>query len=129
MRTLQVAVLTATVLALAVGGPVATVVHARPPAANPMHLTSPIRGTVENVSANSVTIVSDKGPNGTFSIEPGTKILRDGKAIMATQLFKGDSVRITFTVVKGLMLANEIIVGSPPSDADSGGGKRKKKNQ
>jgi hypothetical protein len=104
------------------------VVYARPPAANPQHLTSPIRGTVENVSANSVTIVSDKGPTGTFSIEPGTKILRDGKAIMAAQVFKGDSVRITFTVTRGLMLANEITVSTPTSDGDSGGGKKKKQN-
>lgn len=131
MRTLRVGFLTATILALAVSGSVVAVVCARPPDANPMHLTSPIRGTVENISASSVSVTSDKGPVGNFNIGPGTKILRDGKPIVAAQVFKGEPVRVTFSVLKGVMLANEIIVGTLPVDNDSGGGggKKKKKNQ
>ena len=129
MRTLRVAALTATVLALAMGGSVVTVVCARPPDANPMHLASPIHGTVENISASSVSVTSDKGPVGNFNIGLGTKILRDGKPIMAAQVCRGEPVRVTFTVLKGVMMANEIIVGTQPADNDAGGGKRKKKNQ
>jgi hypothetical protein len=129
MRILRGGALTAIMLALAITGSLAPIVWARPPEANPMHLTSPIHGTVENISASSVSVTSDKGPVGNFNIGPGTKILRDGKAIMAAQIFKGESIRVTFTVLKGVMMANEIVVGDQALGGDSGGGKKKRKNQ
>ena len=107
------------------------------PATNLPNLPNPFRGTVENVTPNNLVAVGEKGPTGTFVIQAGTRILRDGKPIMAGQIFKGDPVQVSFSVVKttGLMLANEIIVGNLPApspDAPAGtssGGKKKKKNQ
>ena len=107
------------------------------PATNQPNLTNPFRGVVENVTPNNVVVTGEKGPTGTFVIQAGTRILRDGKPIMAGQVFKGDPIQISFTIVKttGLALASEIIVGNlpaPPPDApaaDNSGGKKKKKNK
>lgn len=119
MRTLQVVILVVTITAL-------TAVHARPPMANPSHLTSPCRGTVENVTSGSVAVACDKG-TGNFVIETGAKILRDGKPILAAQISKGEPIQVTFTVLKGRMVADKIIVGNLSDVSDSGGGKKRKK--
>ena len=105
-------------------------------ATNLPNLPNPFRGTVENVTANNVVVVGEKGPTGTFVIQNGTHIVRDGKAIMAAQIFKGDAIQVSFDLVKstGLMTAKEIYVGNlpppqpeqPPADT---GGKKKKKSQ
>ena len=143
MKRTQLLILAGLVIAAAVAGPLIMPAQAGPrrdpnqdkPATNLPNLSNPFRGTVENVTANNVVVTGDKGPSGTFVIQAGTKILRDGKAIMAAQVFKGDAIQVRFTVVKttGLMLATEIIVGnlpppSPDTPADTGG-KKKKKNQ
>ncbi len=107
------------------------------PATNQPNLPNPFRSTVENVTPNNMVVVGEKGPTGTFVIQAGTKILRDGKPIMAGQVFKGEAVQVSFTVVKttGLTLANEIIIGNLPTPSPdapastSSGGKKKKKNQ
>ena len=84
------------------------------PATNLPNLPNPFRGTVENVTPDNVVVVGDKGPTGTFVIQRGAKIQRDGKEILPQQIFKGDPILVKFTVVKetGLMQANEIWVGS-----------------
>lgn len=107
------------------------------PATNLPHLPNPFRGKAQSVSPNNIAVIGEKGPTGAFVIQAGTRILRDGKPILAVQIFTGDPVQISFTLVKetGLMLANEIIVGNLPTpspDAPAGdntGGKKKKKKQ
>ena len=119
MRTSQLVILVVTLAAL-------TVVYARPPMANPSHLASPCRGIVDNVTAGSVAVVSEKG-TGNFIIEAGTSILRDGKPILAAQISKGEPIQVIFTVLAGRMVANKIIVGNLPDVSDSGGGRKRKK--
>jgi hypothetical protein len=105
-------------------------------ATNLPNLPNPFRGVVENVTANNVVVVGDKGPTGTFVIQNGTRITRDGKPIMAPQIFKGDPIQVSFDLVKttGLMTAREIYVGTlpppaPDQPAAPATGKKKKKNQ
>ena len=142
MKLTQLPILAELVIAAAVAGPLIVPAQAAQrndpnlakPATNLPNYSNPFRGTVENVTANNVVVTGDKGPSGTFVIQAGTKILRDGKPIMAAQVFKGDAIQVSFTVVKttGLLLASEIIVGTlpaptPEAPADTGGKKKKKK--
>lgn len=144
MKRISLAVLMATVAAFAISGSAVSNVCARPPdpnkprlAANLPHLPNPFRGKTQNVTPNNVVVIGDKGPTGTFVIQAGTRILRDGKPIIAVQIFVGDPIQVSFTLVKetGLMQANEIIVGNLPytnPDAPasgSRGGDKKKKNK
>ena len=105
-------------------------------ATNLPNLSNPFRGTVENVTANNVVVVGEKGPTGTFVIQAGTRITRDGKTILAAQIFKGDAIQVSFDLVKttGLMTAREIFVGTLPAPkADPPGSdtptKKQKKSQ
>jgi hypothetical protein len=104
------------------------------PAVNSPNLPNPFRGTVENVAPKNVVVVGEKGPTGSFAIQAGTRILRDGRPILAVQIFNGEPIQVNFTLTKstGLMTANEIFVGNlptpaPASTGDSSGGKKKKK--
>lgn len=104
------------------------------PAMNSPNLPNPFRGTVENVAPTSLVVVGEKGPTGSFVIQAGTRILRDGRPILAVQIFNGEPVQVSFTLTKstGLMTANEIFVGNlptptPATTGDSSGGKKKKK--
>lgn len=104
------------------------------PATNLPHLPNPFRGTVENAAPTNLVVVGEKGPTGSFTIQQGTRILRDGKPILAVQIFKGELVQVSFVLTKstGLMTANEVLVGnlptpSPAASGDDSGGKKKKK--
>ena len=98
-------------------------------------LSNPFRGKVDNVTPTSVVIVGDGGPTATFTIGPGTKILRDGKEIASPQMFKGEPILVSFTAGKtgGDGSASTIHVGNLPAiepasekPADEGRGERLK---
>ena len=91
-------------------------------------LPNPFRGKVENVTPKNIVVVGDTGPNGSFVLQPGTKILRDGKKINAEQIFVGDPILVKFTTDKhrgGEHRAVEIWVGKLPGHG--GGAKHKSK--
>ncbi|MBI5685215.1 MAG: hypothetical protein HZC54_09035 [Verrucomicrobia bacterium] len=91
-------------------------------------LPNPFRGKVENVTPKNIVVVGDTGPNGSFVVQPGTKITRDGKKINVEQIFTGDSIWVKFTTDKhrgGEHRAVEIQVGKLPGHG--GGAKRKSK--
>ncbi|MCX6901235.1 MAG: hypothetical protein NT105_21370 [Verrucomicrobia bacterium] len=141
MKLVSLAIAAVALGAFTVADPTIAAQHRNPnqsrPATNQPNLPNPFRGTVDNVTPNNMVVIGEKGPTGTFVIQAGTRILRDGKPIMAGQVFKGEAVQVSFTVVKttGLALANEIIVGNLPTPSPdapantSSGGKKKKKNQ
>ena len=99
-------------------------------ATNLPQLPNPFQGTVENVTPDNVVVTGDKGQTGTFIIQHGASIQRDGKTILPLQIFKGDPILVKFTLVKvtGLMQANEIWVGSnlPNNVGSADSGKKSK---
>jgi hypothetical protein len=120
MKSIQV--FTQTFVALVLVGAAGVCARADEP-----KLPNPFRGKVENVTPKNIVVVGDTGPNGSFVIQPGTKITRDGKKIDVEQIFVGDPILLKFTTDKhrgGEHRAVEVWVGKRPAH---GGAKHKSK--
>jgi len=52
------------------------------------------RGTIEKVSATSITVKSTDGFTATYVVNADTKVRKDGEAVKTTDLGSGDTVRV-----------------------------------
>ena len=70
-------------------------------------------GTVKSATADSVVVAGkEKGKDAewTFAVDPGTKIRKSGKAVMAADLKPGDSVSVKYHEMDGKTMAQSIAV-------------------
>jgi hypothetical protein len=88
-----------------------------------------LKGKIEQVSANSVTIQRDELPSATLHVSPNTKIEVDGKKVSTQELKRGQDVKASFNLSGDKVEAVEITAEQLKREDRREMGEQRRENQ